>query len=194
MCYVRMNFRGFGGLPMELDMKLSVEDSPNSAGIVVDALRCIALAQKRHQGGVLTEVSAALMKRPPIQQTDDEGRRRDGENGSIRMYQRNIRRAKESESNASGHNRLGGADLEAKSGRFYGRYSCAHNSWFGGVLDSSQSGGKAQYKVRLGDSTGEPNKISLDDAVISVVHRSIVRGAGISFRTGNVGLTFSPRR
>ena len=71
ICYVRMNLRGFGGLPMELDMKLSVEDSPNSAGIVVDALRCIALAQKKKIAGVLEEVSAALMKRPPRQMTDE---------------------------------------------------------------------------------------------------------------------------
>jgi myo-inositol-1-phosphate synthase len=71
VCYVRMNMRGFGALPMELDMKLSVEDSPNSAGVVVDALRCIALAQRSGAGGALEEVSAALMKRPPRQMGDD---------------------------------------------------------------------------------------------------------------------------
>jgi myo-inositol-1-phosphate synthase len=71
VCYVRMNMRGFGGLPMELDMKLSVEDSPNSAGVVVDAVRCIALAQRAGVGGVLEEVSAALMKRPLRQMGDD---------------------------------------------------------------------------------------------------------------------------
>jgi myo-inositol-1-phosphate synthase len=72
VCYVRMNMRGFAGLPMELDMKLSVEDSPNSAGVVVDALRCIALAQRAKIGGVLEEVSAAFMKRPIKQMIDDE--------------------------------------------------------------------------------------------------------------------------
>ena len=72
ICYIRMNMRGFGGLPMELDMKLSVEDSPNSAGMVVDALRCIALAQRAGIGGVLGGVSAALMKRPLKQMTDEE--------------------------------------------------------------------------------------------------------------------------
>ncbi len=72
VCYVRMNMRGFGGLPMELDMKLQVEDSPNSAGVVVDALRCIALAQKAKIAGSLDEVSAALMKRPRRQMTDEE--------------------------------------------------------------------------------------------------------------------------
>ncbi len=72
VCYIRMNARGFGGLPMELDLKLSVEDSPNSAGIVVDAVRCVCLAKSRNQGGVINPVSAALMKHPPEQMTDQE--------------------------------------------------------------------------------------------------------------------------
>jgi myo-inositol-1-phosphate synthase len=71
VCYVRMNMRGFGGLPMELDMKLQVEDSPNSAGVVVDAIRCIALAQRAKIAGTLDAVSAALMKRPAKQLTDE---------------------------------------------------------------------------------------------------------------------------
>ncbi len=70
VCYIRMNVRGFGGLPMELDLKLSVDDSPNSAGIVVDAVRCAALALHRKAGGPLEEVSAALMKHPPVQRPD----------------------------------------------------------------------------------------------------------------------------
>jgi myo-inositol-1-phosphate synthase len=72
VCYIRMNVRGFGGLPMELDLKLSVEDSPNSAGIVVDAVRCAALALSRKIGGALPEVSAALMKHPPVQYPDSQ--------------------------------------------------------------------------------------------------------------------------
>ncbi len=72
VCYVRMNMRGFGGLPMELDMKLQVEDSPNSAGVVVDAVRCAALARRAGIGGALAEVSAALMKRPIRQMIDDD--------------------------------------------------------------------------------------------------------------------------
>jgi myo-inositol-1-phosphate synthase len=71
ICYIRMNMRGFAGLPMELDMKLQVEDSPNSAGVVVDAIRCIALAQRARVAGVLDEVSAALMKRPRKQMSDE---------------------------------------------------------------------------------------------------------------------------
>ncbi len=74
VCYVRMNLRGFGGLPMELDMKLQVEDSPNSAGVVVDAVRCIALAQKAGIGGPIEAVSAFLMKHPPTQMADDAAR------------------------------------------------------------------------------------------------------------------------
>ncbi|MCL2645377.1 MAG: inositol-3-phosphate synthase [Phycisphaerales bacterium] len=74
VCYVRMNMRGFGGLPMELDMKLSVEDSPNSAGVVVDAVRCLALARRAGVGGVLEEVSAALMKRPIRQMEEDDAK------------------------------------------------------------------------------------------------------------------------
>jgi myo-inositol-1-phosphate synthase len=72
VCYVRMNMRGFGGLPMELDMKLQVEDSPNSAGVVVDAVRCIELARQAKIAGSLDEVSAALMKRPRKQMTDED--------------------------------------------------------------------------------------------------------------------------
>ncbi|HVT82794.1 MAG TPA: inositol-3-phosphate synthase [Phycisphaerae bacterium] len=72
VCYVRMNMRGFGGLPMELDMKLQVEDSPNSAGVVVDAIRCLELARRAKISGSLDEVSAALMKRPRRQMKDED--------------------------------------------------------------------------------------------------------------------------
>jgi myo-inositol-1-phosphate synthase len=72
VCYVRMNAHGFGALPMELDLKLSVEDSPNSAGVVVDAIRCAALGLQHRCGGALTEVSAALMKHPPHQMSDPD--------------------------------------------------------------------------------------------------------------------------
>ncbi len=72
IAYVRMNVRGFGGVSMEADLKLSVEDSPNSAGVVVDAIRCIALAQSQKIGGVLEEISAALMKRPLVQMEESE--------------------------------------------------------------------------------------------------------------------------
>lgn len=70
ICYIRINAYGFGGLPMEADVKLAVEDSPNSAGVVVDAVRCAWLALKAGVGGPLIGVCAALMKHPPQQQTD----------------------------------------------------------------------------------------------------------------------------
>lgn len=70
ICYVRINAHGFGGLPMEVDLKLTVEDSPNSAGVVVDAIRCAWLALEHGIGGPLVEVSAALMKHPPQQMAD----------------------------------------------------------------------------------------------------------------------------
>ncbi|MEI8197771.1 MAG: inositol-3-phosphate synthase, partial [Phycisphaerae bacterium] len=74
VCYVRMNMRGFGGLPMELDMKLSVEDSPNSAGVVVDAVRCVTLARRHKLGGPIAAASAFLMKHPAQQMEDDVAR------------------------------------------------------------------------------------------------------------------------
>ena len=70
ICYIRLNARGFADLPMELDVKLSVEDSPNSAGVVVDAIRCAALALAKGIGGAIPAVSAALMKHPPRQMAE----------------------------------------------------------------------------------------------------------------------------
>ena len=70
VCHIRMNAHGFGELPLELDLKLSVEDSPNSAGVVVDAIRCAALALRHRRGGPLGAVCAALMKHPPAQRSD----------------------------------------------------------------------------------------------------------------------------
>lgn len=70
ICYIRINAQGFGGLPMEVDVKLAVEDSPNSAGVVVDAVRCAWLALKGGIAGALIPVSAALMKHPPEQMPD----------------------------------------------------------------------------------------------------------------------------
>ncbi|HUO09122.1 MAG TPA: inositol-3-phosphate synthase [Phycisphaerae bacterium] len=72
VAYVRMNVRGFGGVAMEADVKLSVEDSPNSAGVVVDAIRYVALAQRAGIGGVLEDVSAVLMKRPLVQREEND--------------------------------------------------------------------------------------------------------------------------
>jgi len=74
ICYIRMEGRGFGGVPLELELKLSVEDSPNSAGVIIEAIRCMKLALDRKIGGTLDSVSAYTMKSPPVQYTDDEAR------------------------------------------------------------------------------------------------------------------------
>jgi myo-inositol-1-phosphate synthase len=57
---------------MNIELRLSVEDSPNSAGCVIDAIRCCKLALERGIGGELTSISSYTMKHPPIQYTDDE--------------------------------------------------------------------------------------------------------------------------
>jgi myo-inositol-1-phosphate synthase len=65
-----MEGRIFGDAPVELELRMSVEDSPNSAGVVIDAIRCCKLALDRGQGGVLEGPSAYFMKRPPVQYPD----------------------------------------------------------------------------------------------------------------------------
>jgi myo-inositol-1-phosphate synthase len=72
VCFIRMEGNIFGNIPINLELRLSVEDSPNSAGVVIDAIRCLKLAIERNQGGVLYEPSSYFMKHPPIQYTDDE--------------------------------------------------------------------------------------------------------------------------
>jgi len=72
VCFIRMEGRLFGDVPMDLELRLSVEDSPNSAGVVIDAIRCCKLALDRGQGGVLYSPSAYFMKHPPKQFTDAE--------------------------------------------------------------------------------------------------------------------------
>ncbi|MBI5740011.1 MAG: inositol-3-phosphate synthase [Nitrospirae bacterium] len=71
VCFIRMEGRLFGDVPMNLELRLSVEDSPNSAGVAIDAVRCCKLALKRGKGGVLYSPSAYFMKHPPRQFSDD---------------------------------------------------------------------------------------------------------------------------
>lgn len=71
VCFIRMEGRLFGDVPMNLELRLSVEDSPNSAGVAIDAVRCCKLALKRKKGGVLYSPSAFFMKHPPKQFSDD---------------------------------------------------------------------------------------------------------------------------
>jgi len=75
ICFLRMEGRIFGDIPINLELRLSVEDSPNSAGIVIDAIRCCKLALDRNEGGILYYPSAYFTKHPPIQLTDDEAYR-----------------------------------------------------------------------------------------------------------------------
>lgn len=74
LAFLRMEWLGFGGVPMNVEIRLSVEDSPNSAGVVIDAVRYAKLGMDRGIGGPLNAVSAYLMKRPPEQMRDDEAR------------------------------------------------------------------------------------------------------------------------
>jgi myo-inositol-1-phosphate synthase len=75
VCFVRMEWRGFGDVPMNLELRLSVEDSPNSAGVAIDAIRCAKLALERKTAGPLEAVSAFTMKHPPRQLRDSDARR-----------------------------------------------------------------------------------------------------------------------
>ncbi len=73
-CYIRMEGHTFGGAPINLELKLEVWDSPNSAGVVVDAIRCCKLALDRGESGAVEGPSAYFMKSPPIQHSDDVAR------------------------------------------------------------------------------------------------------------------------
>jgi myo-inositol-1-phosphate synthase len=75
-CYIRMEGTTFGNVPLNAELKLEVWDSPNSAGVVIDAVRCAKLALDRGIGGPLTGPAAYFMKTPPTQFTDAEARAR----------------------------------------------------------------------------------------------------------------------
>lgn len=74
--YIRLEGTTFGGVPLNAELKLEVWDSPNSAGVVIDAIRCARLALDRGIGGVLTGPSSYFMKSPPQQFNDHEAQRR----------------------------------------------------------------------------------------------------------------------
>ncbi|MBI3762746.1 MAG: inositol-3-phosphate synthase [Chloroflexi bacterium] len=73
-CYIRMEGTTFGDVPLNVELKLEVWDSPNSAGVVIDAVRCAKLALDRGLAGPLIAPSSYFMKSPPVQYTDDEAR------------------------------------------------------------------------------------------------------------------------
>jgi myo-inositol-1-phosphate synthase len=72
--YVRLEGRAFGDVPLNLEYKLEVWDSPNSAGVIIDALRCAKIALDRGIGGPILSASSYFMKSPPVQYFDDEAR------------------------------------------------------------------------------------------------------------------------
>lgn len=74
LAFIRIEGRKFGNIPINLELRLSVEDSPNSAGVVIDAIRCCKLALDRGTGGALTSASSYFMKSPPHQFPDSVAR------------------------------------------------------------------------------------------------------------------------
>ena len=75
-CHIKMEGRTFGDVPLNLELKMEVWDSPNSAGVVIDAIRCCKLALDRGLSGTIVGPAAYFMKSPPIQYSDEEARRR----------------------------------------------------------------------------------------------------------------------
>jgi len=75
LCFLRIEGEGFGGLPVELELRLSVTDSPNSAGVGIDAIRFCRLGRDMGLGGPLCAPSAYFMKHPAVQMSDDDARR-----------------------------------------------------------------------------------------------------------------------
>ena len=73
-CHVRMEGRTFGDVPLNIELKMEVWDSPNSAGVVIDAIRCCKLALDRGLSGTIVGPAAYFMKSPPIQYSDEEAR------------------------------------------------------------------------------------------------------------------------
>ena len=71
VCFIRMEGRLFGDVPMNLELRLSVEDSPNSAGVAIDMLRCAKVAMDRGIGGAIAAPSSFFCKHPPVQYTDE---------------------------------------------------------------------------------------------------------------------------
>jgi myo-inositol-1-phosphate synthase len=73
--YIRLEGRSFGDVPLNVELKLEVVDSPNSAGIVIDAVRCCKIALDRGLSGALEGPSSYFMKSPPVQYADSEARK-----------------------------------------------------------------------------------------------------------------------
>jgi myo-inositol-1-phosphate synthase len=98
-CYIRMEGTTFGNVPINCEVKLEVWDSPNSAGVVIDAIRCAKLALDRGVAGALNGPSSYFMKSPPVQVTDDEAREQveafiRGDSNEVAMWSGSGMRAK----------------------------------------------------------------------------------------------------
>jgi myo-inositol-1-phosphate synthase len=76
VCFLRIEGEGFAGIPIELELRMSLQDSPNSGGVVIDAIRCLKLARDRKIGGPLYSIASYTMKHPPRQIPDDIARDR----------------------------------------------------------------------------------------------------------------------
>jgi myo-inositol-1-phosphate synthase len=100
ICFIRMEGRLFGDVPMNLELRLSVEDSPNSAGVAIDAVRCAKLALECGQGGVLEGPSAYFCKHPARQFTDDQAFQMT--ETFIAQYHEKVRKIKEHRLHAKG--------------------------------------------------------------------------------------------
>jgi len=74
VCFLRLEGRGFGGVSLNLELRLSVEDSPNSGGVAIDAIRCCKVARERKIAGPLNGICAYTMKHPPKQMSDNDAR------------------------------------------------------------------------------------------------------------------------
>ncbi|MFW9933131.1 MAG: inositol-3-phosphate synthase, partial [Candidatus Thorarchaeota archaeon] len=76
VCYITMRSKAFGDLPIDLDLKLSVQDSPNSGGVIIDVARAVKIALDRGVGGELSSISSYSFKHPRYQIDDFEARKR----------------------------------------------------------------------------------------------------------------------
>ncbi len=74
ICFIRIESKHFGDVPMNLELRLSVEDSPNSAGVAIDSIRCLKLAMDNHLSGAIIEPAAYFQKHPPKQIEDRQAR------------------------------------------------------------------------------------------------------------------------
>ncbi len=105
VCFLRMEGKLFGDVPMNLELRLSVEDSPNSAGVAIDMIRCAKLALDRGQSGILEGPSAYFCKHPLHQFTDDQ---------AYRMTEAFIENKRGGAHEVSDHRRRQGQPAEAK--------------------------------------------------------------------------------